>query len=351
MALVDFAQRELTITIVYFGAVGAGCGTNVRQLHRSQPPRSRVDLKRKGEADRGDRIWHFTVRCEEPLLPGWTVMMRVASIAGGRDVRIDRAEFLSVCDAVVFVADARATHMADNLEALADLQAQLADHGLELDGLPVLLQVNHTDAANARPSARVLEELDVNGGPHVEALARQGKGVLETFDQIRNMAVARLREALEPGVAAVPLLARTRHALQQDLDAAVLAATDAPEPPRRGLVAAHVEEVELATPVLRTDTPVRVMHAELRDGRLRVESLVRGVDGASKRLVVVLGAPDDTDVVHHHDDVVRTVAASRRPPPVAPPVPDDDLPPLTYGALGVLGGFVTGFLLRYAMFG
>ena len=38
MAVIDLAKRVLTLHILYFGPRQSGCGTNVRQLHRAQPP-------------------------------------------------------------------------------------------------------------------------------------------------------------------------------------------------------------------------------------------------------------------------------------------------------------------------
>ena len=44
MATINFATRELTMKIVYFGARGAGCNTNVARLYTLVQGKNRSQL-------------------------------------------------------------------------------------------------------------------------------------------------------------------------------------------------------------------------------------------------------------------------------------------------------------------
>lgn len=372
MALVDFGQRELTLTVVYFGPLGAGCGTNVRQLHRAQPARGHVELRRIGDSERKDRIWHFSTTLEEELLAGWTVRLRVASVPGGPEVTLDRSAFLSSADGVIFVADARAGRVEDNLSALHDLEASLLAHGNDLRALPLTFQVNQTDAPNARPTARVLEDLDVHGAPHVEALARQGRGVVETFDRMRSLVVGRLQESLAEGPATLPLLAAP--SAERAADEAKAVAHAAGVAPVRGTPPRHIEEALVECGALEGVRALQIVRSELRGGDIRLELLVRSslpgvappaggntgpvarppgsVEGAARRTAIVLRAAQAAGTGPAQAPTAPHQRQSwGRPAPPPPPTRERDLPSIVYGGLGILAGVVTGYLLGFVVYG
>jgi hypothetical protein len=373
VALVDFGQRELTLTVVYFGPLGAGCGTNVRQLHRAQPARGHVELRRIGDSERKDRIWHFSTSLEGELLAGWTVRLRVASVPGGPEVTLDRSAFLSAADGVIFVADARAGRAEDNLSALHDLEASLLAHANDLRSLPLTFQVNQTDAPNARPTARVLEDLDVHGAPHIEALARQGRGVVETFDRMRALVIGRLQESLAEGPATLPLLAAP--AAERAADEAVAVAHAAGVAPMRGTPNRHTEEAIVECGPLEGVRALQIVRTELRGADVRIELLVRsslqtatvptggntgpvarptgaGMEGAARRTAIVLRAAQASGTGPAQAATAPHQRQSWGRPAQPPPPPRErDLPSVVYGGLGILAGVITGYLLGFVVYG
>lgn len=351
MALVDFAKRTLTLNVLYFGPRQAGCGTNVRQLHRTHPARERVELRRLGSEDKKERIWHFVYRPDPaPVVPGFELKMRVASVPSGPDLGLDREPFLEGVDGVVFVADARANRAEDNLAALFDLEACLARQGIDLGGIPLVFQVNQTDAPNARPLARVMEELNPDGVPSFEALARQGKGVVDTHAALRNLMLARLADQLAPSDAPMRLTHVTPGVRGTAEDRVLEHAATLPQP---AAAARDVMEIVLRPSELQQLRPVQIVRCELRAGRLRLQTLMRREDGSVRRVTLLIepGVDSETPIPAHEAETVRPGAASTNTATPGRTGRERDLPGLTYGVIGAVGGLVSGYLLGYIVFG
>ncbi len=358
MALVDFAANTLTLNVVYFGPRGAGCGTNVRQLHRNQPTRERVELRRVGGEDKKERIWHFALRMDQaPKLGGLEVMLRVASVPSGPDLTLDRDLFLDGVDGIVFVADARANRAEDNLAAMLDLERSLLRFGVELQGVPLVFLVNQTDAANARPAARVLDDLNRWGARAFEGMARQGKGVSEASEAIRQLVLARFGDSAADGQVVLPLTtlpAALRESGEQAVidHAATLPQADGTrlaDGTRRGLAASA--DVVLRPPELFGADPLGVVRAEVAGGRLRVELLVRRDDGTVRKVTLLVepGRDDGTPIPEAEQSapssaVAPSTSSSHRVSA------EGDLSGLTYGVIGALGGLISGVLIGYLWF-
>jgi hypothetical protein len=359
MAVIDLAKRVLTLHILYFGPRQSGCGTNVRQLHRGQPPQRRVELHHLGSDDRGERIWYFTTPIDEVGdVGGFDVLVQVSSLPSAADVALERDPFFDTLDGVVFVADARAHRHEDNVAALLDLHACLVRRGLDLTAIPMVFQVNQTDHPNARPAARVLEELDAHHTLSIEAMARQGKGVLETWDAIRRLVVGRLAENSVGGQLSQTITALSRAAREADVAAVLGHVATLPQVNRAApdvVVTGSPVEVVLAPEELIATQPLHVLSCELRAGRVRLELLVRRGDGTTRRAAFVLesraegAAPPEEVTQPIHAGALPAV--SEPLPQLGAPDVEGDMPGLLYGLIGVAAGFVAGFLVRFIFVG
>lgn len=352
MALVDFAANTLTLNVVYFGPRGAGCGTNVRQLHRNQPTRERVELRRVGGEDKKERIWHFAWRMDPaPKLGALEVLLRVASVPSGPDLTLDRDPFLEGVDGVVFVADARANRAEDNLAAMLDLERSLLRFGVELQGVPLVFLVNQTDAANARPAARVLDDLNRWGARAFEGMARQGKGVSEANEAIRQLVLARFGDSAADGQVVLPL-ATLPAALRESGEQAVIdhaAMLPQAEGTKRGLAASA--DVLLRPPELFGADPLGVVRAEVVGGRLRVELLVRRDDGTVRKITLLVepGRDDGTPIPEAEQSVPSSAVAPSTSSSHRVSA-EGDLSGLTYGVIGAGAGLISGLLIGYLWF-
>ncbi len=349
LATVDFQQREITVKIAYFGPTKSGSGTNVRQLHRVQPAREKAELRRIGSEESQALIWFFAYHPDErPQITGFDLQVQVYSIPSGPEVRIDRDTALEGVDGVVFVADARSNRTDENHAALLDLERCLVRHGLDVAMIPYVTQVNQTDAPNARPAARVATELDAPGRPHFAAMARQGKGVLETHDAILAATLSRIRDNLTGNRTNVTLTALTPARRDRYMRAIMRHAQALPQAGRalpRTLSILPATEITIESDELRKARPLHVVRSEIFGDGVRVETIVRREDGAHRKMTLLLNpAPDAPRVA----DLDSTSTPSSRTGEFRH---ESDITQIAYGLVGVFGGGLSGFLLGYILFG
>ena len=179
MALVDFAERQLTLKLVYYGPPLSGKTSNLRALHGAVDKLNRGRLMALDTRD--DRTLFFD------LLPiffrssGFSFRIKVYTVPGQPVHEATRKVVLAGADGVVFVADSSPDQRAANQQSWASLCANLK--ALDLDRIPVIVQYNKRDLPNAIP----LEVVDRFGEPGRKlevACAKKGEGVVSTFFEL-----------------------------------------------------------------------------------------------------------------------------------------------------------------------
>lgn len=176
----DFAARELTIKLVYYGPALSGKTTNLRALHQlvGEPARTRLMTL----ATRNDRTLFFD------LLPlslsarsGLHVRLKLFTVPGQVMHNATRKLLLQGADGVAFIADSRRCETQESAAAFMNLRQNLTDNGIEPDALPIVIQFNKRDLADIRPD-REIDALARRGRePVFKAVAARGEGVLATF--------------------------------------------------------------------------------------------------------------------------------------------------------------------------
>jgi signal recognition particle receptor subunit beta len=176
VAQVDFAERQLTLKLVYYGPPHSGKTSNLRALH------SAVDKLNRGRLmtldTRDDRTLFFDLLPLFFRTSGFSFQIKVYTVPGQPVHEATRKVVLANADAVVFVADSRPDHREPNRQSWQNLTANLK--ALNLDRVPVVVQYNKRDLPEAMPIAEVERFADPDQPIH-EASAKQGTGVVETF--------------------------------------------------------------------------------------------------------------------------------------------------------------------------
>jgi hypothetical protein len=379
MAVIHFGHREITAKLVYFGAAQAGSNTNVRTLYGVLPAREKGRLHHFGPTGSNEQSWFFEyVPPQNVQLPGFGLRIRVYSMPGGITHSTHRREVFKTADAVVFVADARPDRADANRHAWAELKQHLREMHLDPDRLPTIVQVNHTDAPDARQPEQALADLGEGVPLSVAAVARSSKGVLETHDRAVTELVARIKENLGGNTAAIALVADQRDSPERDEDIlarhlATLAAADRRSRPSLELA---VQDLQVAlsrryqtlTPGPRFEVPfqpreflgtrpVHLLDARLEGDQILVDLVLeRLAGGEPRRLSVVLAnRPLDATPVPRH------TTPSPQPRPITSDLPDkvelnaapepSDFPPVWYGVVGAAGGALIGMLVMFLLLG
>ena len=191
MAQVDFAERQLTLKLVYFGPPLSGKTSNLRALH------AKVDQAGRGRLmtldTRDDRTLFFDLLPIFFRTTSFSFRIKVYTVPGQPVHEATRRVVLAGADGVVFVADSSPDKAAANREAWQNLVANLRSHAL--DRIPIVVQYNKRDLATAP-----IADADRFGDPErriFEARAKTGHGVIPTFFELVAAAWAYLDKDLQ----------------------------------------------------------------------------------------------------------------------------------------------------------
>src|SRR5262245_15697586 len=190
--LVDRRTNSVVLRIVYDGPPEAGKATNLQQLCERLSLRepSVVDPSQDRAVyldwrdDAGEWIGGARVRCQLVNVPRQLQLAR-----RGRTI-------LDSADAVVFVADSRASAAPRTKAALRSLVRGLGNR----PDVPLVLQANKQDLPGAQPPSDLHHALGLAARvPVIAAQASGGAGVVETFSIAVRVAVDHVRARLVAG--------------------------------------------------------------------------------------------------------------------------------------------------------
>jgi mutual gliding-motility protein MglA len=191
VAQVDFTERQLTLKLVYYGPPLSGKTSNLRALH------AKVDKLNRGRLmtldTRDDRTLFFDLLPIFFRTSSFSFRIKVYTVPGQPVHEATRKVVLAGADGVVFVADSSSAQHQANRASWRNLTANLA--AFALDKIPVVVQYNKRDLPDAVP----LETLDRFGEPArpiVEACAKEGAGVVQTFFELVDHAWMHLDKEL-----------------------------------------------------------------------------------------------------------------------------------------------------------
>ncbi|MEA3246544.1 MAG: GTPase domain-containing protein [Gemmatimonadota bacterium] len=193
MSLVNYATREITCKIVYYGPGRSGKTTNLHYIYGQVPG------DRKGQmvslATQTDRTLFFDfLPIDLGTISGFSTRFQLYTVPGQVYYATTRKLVLQGADGVVFVADSQSRQLAENVESFQDLHANLAEHGVDARGVPLVIQYNKQDLP--RDMIMSVEELDeqlnFRGVPSFSADALHGPGVFETLRAISEQVLRRL---------------------------------------------------------------------------------------------------------------------------------------------------------------
>jgi len=193
VSLVNYATREITCKIVYYGPGRSGKTTNLHYIYGQVPD------DRKGRmvslATQTDRTLFFDfLPLDLGTISGFTTKFQLYTVPGQVYYATTRKLVLQGADGVVFVADSQAHQLEENIESLQDLHSNLADQGIDARGMPLVLQYNKQDLPRdlILGSDFLSDALNFREVPEFSADALHGPGVSETLRSIAELVLKRL---------------------------------------------------------------------------------------------------------------------------------------------------------------
>ena len=193
MPLVNYATREITCKIVYYGPGRSGKTTNLHYIYEQVPSARRG--KMVSLATQTDRTLFFDfLPLDLGSISGFSTRFQLYTVPGQVYYQATRKLVLQGADGVVFVADSQARQLEENIESMQDLHANLAEHGMDVRATPLVIQYNKQDLPRELIlGADVLDDaLNFRDVPAFTADALHGQGVFETLRGISEQVLRRL---------------------------------------------------------------------------------------------------------------------------------------------------------------
>jgi hypothetical protein len=153
-------------------------------------------------ATEGDRTLFFDfLPLDLGTISGFNTRFQLYTVPGQVYYRATRRLVLQGADGVVFVADSQRQQLDDNIESLRDLHEVLAEQGVEVRALPLVLQYNKQDLPRELilGTAELDAALNFRGVPSFAADALGGNGVFETLRRVSELVLRRLSTPVTAG--------------------------------------------------------------------------------------------------------------------------------------------------------
>jgi mutual gliding-motility protein MglA len=259
MVLFNYATKEITAKIVYYGPGLCGKTTNLQFVYDSLPSNNKS--KMLSLATKTDRTLFFDfLPLELGRIRGMRTKLQLYTVPGQVYYNSTRQLVLKGADGIVFVADSQDFALDANLESMQNLEDNLKRQGVRIREIPLVIQYNKRDLPNALPVEEIDRELNKLGSPTFESVATTGLGVEEALKGITQLVLAHLvrkygLEGSEPLDKEIQILNPSAESAAQDSvweddeGDEVAASASKPSPPQREAAWASHEAFAAASPL------------------------------------------------------------------------------------------------------
>lgn len=245
MVSINYATREVSCKIVYYGPGLSGKTTNLQYVHQKVPPSTKGKLI--SLATDADRTLYFDfLPINIGAINGFAAKFQLYTVPGQVYYNATRKLVLRGVDGLVFVADSQPDKMDENIESLNNLKENLAEYGYDLDEIPIVIQYNKQDLPAVLSPDDLRPVLNRTGWPEFKASATEGFGVFDTLKCILKLVLDKAKTGgVSPSQRSVPSVS----APVQPVPTAVESQPEVRMPAARETVVPHPYEEKPAQPV------------------------------------------------------------------------------------------------------
>ena len=191
MVLFNYATKEITAKIVYYGPGLCGKTTNLQFIYESLP--SNHKSKMLSLSTKTDRTLFFDfLPLDLGKIRGMRTKLQLYTVPGQVYYNSTRQLVLKGADGVVFVADSQESALDGNLESIQNLEDNMKRQGTKIRDVPLVIQYNKRDLPGALPVDKLNRELNKQNAPFFESVATTGVGVEETLNGVTQLVLANL---------------------------------------------------------------------------------------------------------------------------------------------------------------
>lgn len=192
MAIINIATREINCKLIYYGTGLGGKTTNLKYIHSQLCPSSRGELIIL-ETETERTLFFDFLALDLGTVQGFKTRFSLYTVPGQVEYNASRKLILNGADGIIFVADSDSMRRNENVESLQNMIENLAEYDRALNTLPLVLQYNKRDIANAMPVEQMDRDYNFYGAPSFEAIASDGRGVFATLKALSKSVLNRLQ--------------------------------------------------------------------------------------------------------------------------------------------------------------
>jgi small GTP-binding protein len=201
VAVIHIQKKEVQVKIVYVGPGRGGKTTNLEYIFKKIRHRILSDMV--SIKTHGDRTLFFDfLPFDLGQIQGYKIKTQLYTVPGQVKYNATRKLVLKGADGVVFVADSMAVMREKNIQALKNLEENLAYYDIDIyNNFPIIMQYNKRDLANSGIPLLDIEtmESDLNSklkATAIEASAIQGDNVIPTVKKAISTTIVSLQDQL-----------------------------------------------------------------------------------------------------------------------------------------------------------
>jgi len=198
MVFFNYSTMQMAAKIVYYGPGLGGKTTNLQHIYAHTSHGSRGEMVSL-ETDSDRTLFFDLLPLDIGNIQGFKTRIQLYTVPGQVFYNTTRKLVLKSVDGVVFVADSQRPMAQANKESFENLIENLAEIGLTLDDVPLVLQYNKRDLKDVMTVEEMDAELNRGDWPSFEAAAIHGHGVFETLKAISKMTLVSLKKRLAIG--------------------------------------------------------------------------------------------------------------------------------------------------------
>jgi len=191
---IDFAAKELTVKLVYYGPALSGKTTNLRAIHwlgTSSACGELMTLETQNDRTLFFDMLPITVSSET----GLKVRLKLFTVPGQVMHNATRRLVLQAADGVAFIADSQRSEADANRESFANLKQNFQEAGLDPNRVPIVIQFNKRDMKDIRTDEELEAIANQSRETIYKAVATRGYGVMQTLRGLIRETWSKLEEA------------------------------------------------------------------------------------------------------------------------------------------------------------
>jgi hypothetical protein len=192
MPHINYENKEISFKIVYYGPGMSGKTTNLVHIHRVLAEDLKGELITLDTQEERTLFFDF-FPLELGRIEGYQLRFNMYTIPGQIFYEASRRLILDGADGVVFVADSQPDRFDDNIISFEMMEDNLRSYDLDPREFPLALQYNKRDCPDPLPVGCIEKALGLGTVPALEAVATEGRGVMETIRSVSKSVIRRFQ--------------------------------------------------------------------------------------------------------------------------------------------------------------